>query len=277
MVVFNLSVDGGEKFANWRRPVKAESGGVGYYKHTKQIFPALLYYFPQTKFKVIITKRCIDLVHEQYLEAERMGFRFIDFVIDLNERGDYGITRDSSPSGTPWTEEDYSLLAEQMTLIAKEISVGLALGVERAHVTGIDGAIQGLLSTSTYEPSCKVLDNRTNVALSREETFCLHNFNLDAETAKKQYQEELKNNNYKCPKNPNCPLFKGCLAGSCLQDNLGQNGKLTIISDENCGFYKAFGVAALNILNFGNQIELGDFYGHWLQRFLREEDTKDAC
>lgn len=39
---FNLSVDGGEKFANWRRPVRANSGGYGYYTKVKEIF--LLFY-----------------------------------------------------------------------------------------------------------------------------------------------------------------------------------------------------------------------------------------
>lgn len=275
-IVFNLSVDGGEKFANWRRPLKSDSGGVGYYKHTKKIFPSLLYYFPQTRYKVIVTKRCIDLVYSQYLEAESLGFRNIEFVIDLNERGEYGVTRESHPTGTTWSKEDFDLFSEQMVLIAKEISAGLALGIERAHVTGIDVVLRNLISNFSEEPVCRVLDERTNVALSREETFCLNNFGLSAEKAKELYYKELEENNYSCPKDPSCPFYKGCLSGSCLQDNYGQNGKLTEVSEENCGFYKAFGVAALNILNFGNEVKIGDFYAHWLQKFLREEDY-NAC
>lgn len=272
IVVFNLSVDGGEKFANWRRPLKSDSGGIGYYKHVKNIFPALLYYFPNTKYKVIVCKRCIDLMLSQYLEAEKMGFRNIDFVIDLNERGIFGITRDSSPSGEAWSQEDYNLFTEQLVEIAKEICSGLAVGIERAHVCGIDNIIASLLQNNYEEPACKVLDNRTNSPMSRNETFCLKNFGFSPESAKNQYLTELEKNEYKCPRDNKCPFFKGCLQYSCLQDNYGENGQLTYISTPNCNFYKGFGIAALNILNFCHNVDTGPFIGVWLSKFLKEGD-----
>lgn len=274
IVVFNLSVDGGEKFANWRRPLRSDSGGVGYYKHVREIFPALLYYFPNTKFKVIVTKRCIDLMVSQYHEAERLGFKHIDFVIDLNERGTFGITRDSNPSGTFWTEEDYQEFAEQLVKIAQEICAFLAVGIEKSHVTGIDNALKGLFSSSIKEPSCRVLDHRRNTSMSRTETFCLENFDFDPETARKQYHEELEKANYKCPRDPDCLFFKGCLEGSCLQDNFGENGELIKIASPNCGFYRGFGIAALNILNFCHQFESDTFIQEWLTQFLTKEEVE---
>ena len=77
---------------------------------------------------------------------------------------------------------------------------------------------------------------------------------------------------YKCPRDENCPFFKGCLESSCLQDNYGENGQLTYVSTPNCGFYKAFGVAALNILNFCYTTDTGPFTSEWLAQFLGEED-----
>lgn len=272
IVIFNLSVDGGEKFANWRRPLKSDSGGAGYYKHTKNIFPALLYYFPDTRYKIIVCKRCIDLMYSQYLEAQKMGFRNIDFVIDLNERGTYGITRDSNPTGTVWGEEDYQKFTDQLVMIAKEICLGLSFGIEKSHVVGIDNVIRNLFSNKFKEPSCKVLDKRTNSPMNRVETFCLYNFNFTPESAKEKFYEELKENQYKCPRDSNCPFFKGCLEGSCLQDNYGENSKLTYVSTPNCGFYKGFGVAALNILNFCHSVDTGPFISEWLSQFLGEED-----
>lgn len=269
-VIFNLSVDGGEKFANWRRPVKEISGGAGYYKKVKEILPALLYYFPDTRYKIIVPKRCIDLVHEQYLEGERMGFRLIDFVIDLNERYTSTVYKNTQPTGDIWAEEDYVAFSEQMARIGVEIAKGLSFGIERAHVVGIDNCLKGLLcKDDILLPACRVLDGRCATPLNQEERFCLSSVGIpDRDAANKIFFDELKAKNMKCSRNPDCVLYKGCLFGSCLQDNLAETGKATDISVDVCGFYSGFGRAAINILEFGNQFGKKGFYQNWLYQYM---------
>lgn len=122
-----------------------------------------------------------------------MGFRNIEFVIDLNERFVGGVTRDTEPIGKPWTEEDYQALADQMNLIATEIAKGLPFGIERAHVVGIDSAIRGLLSKERMIfPECRVLDGRTSTPMNREEHFCLSNLGvMNWEQARNKLFKEL--------------------------------------------------------------------------------------
>lgn len=270
-VSFNLSVDGGEKFSNWRRPLKSDSGGVGYYKKTKEIFPYLLYYFPMTKYKVIVTKRCIDLMREQYLEAESLGFRNIEFVIDLNEKNTNGNLKRTTltPTGTVWEEKDYKAFYQQIMAIAVEISMGLANGIERAHIVGIDNFLKGMLNKSSNIPQCRILDGRTTKGLSREQTSCLKCVGIENEfQASEQFFIELKENGNKCPRNKECKYYNICLSTSCLQDNMVTSGKLTVPAIDFCKFALAYGDAAIKILNFGNQFVEEEFYSMWLNKYI---------
>lgn len=63
---------------------------------------------------------------------------------------------------------------------------------------------------------------------------------------------------------------------SCFQDNLAENGELSYISTEFCGFFRGYGQAALQILNFGNQYGKEGFYSHWLSQYTKGE-MENAC
>ena len=43
-------------------------------------------YFPKTPFRIIINPRYVDLLYQQYLEAENLGFRYFTFILDFESR-----------------------------------------------------------------------------------------------------------------------------------------------------------------------------------------------
>lgn len=59
-VSFVLSIDGDERLTNYLRPNKMDADGVGYFNIVRKIFPILLYYFPKTPYRIIISPRYID-------------------------------------------------------------------------------------------------------------------------------------------------------------------------------------------------------------------------
>ena len=61
----------------------------------KKIIPTMLYYFPMTPFRIIVNPRYIDLLYQQYLEAERLGFRYFTFVLDFESRPDRKLNKDT--------------------------------------------------------------------------------------------------------------------------------------------------------------------------------------
>lgn len=266
-VAFNLSVDGGKHFADWRRPLKSDNAGVGFYDKVKEIFPYLLYYFPETPWKMIIPRRCIDLVRDCYLEAEGLGFKSINYVIDLNERPSIGISKNLSGDGTKWSEEDFGELEKQMMLIADEILFGFEKRRERAMVMGIDIALTGMLSPefllNRNSTRCNVINGAANISTDKNETKCMHEV--------KNLQEWYDKKPLKCPKNESCLFWAGCFFNSCLKDNFDYSRDIFNIEPTHCHFTRAYGMAAYKILSVGNKVfQDNEFYRKFLSRYVRE-------
>lgn len=93
-VEFVLSVDGDDKLTNYLRPVKANTSRTGYMKKLREILPTLLYYFPNTPYRIIISPRYVDILHEMYLFAESLGFRYFTFILDFESRPNAPLKKD---------------------------------------------------------------------------------------------------------------------------------------------------------------------------------------
>lgn len=114
VVDFVLSIDGDERLTRYLRPVRANRYGVGYIEKLKEILPTLLWYFPRTPFRIIVSPRYVDCLHQMYLYAEQLGFRHFTFILDFE-------TRPSNPIKNPWTVNDTKKLQEELNKIVLEI------------------------------------------------------------------------------------------------------------------------------------------------------------
>jgi hypothetical protein len=52
----------------------------------EKILPTLLFYFPDTPYKIIVHPRYVDLLHEMYRDAAELGFKFFSFILDFESR-----------------------------------------------------------------------------------------------------------------------------------------------------------------------------------------------
>ena len=80
--------------------------------HGIQLRLYLQYYFPNTIAKLIINNRYVDLLYENYLELERVGFRKVSLILDFNSRPSYA----THPTTRPiiqrlWNDEDTKIFS----------------------------------------------------------------------------------------------------------------------------------------------------------------------
>ena len=252
-VHFTLSVDGDEKLTNYLRRNKTNKYGIGYMKKFKEICPSLLYYFPETPFKMIISPRYVDKVYETYLFAERLGFKSFNLFMDFNCR-----TYDPSPIKTPmWTEDDTEELAKQLDLIGLEILMGWKIGVERMHVTNCDNILSWLLSNNEfdlYKYPCQVFNKRSLSSIfGEEEGHCLEQWFDSLDEAKEALLKEYNNNDGKCPKDPNCECFPYCANNNCIANALKQYYKFFEIEDQECIFNKVAFNMIMKVVAIANE------------------------
>ena len=66
----------------WRRP-NSNGFQYDYWDKIEPMFPAILYYFPNTIWKSIISKRLIPFLPKIYCAAANYGFRYIHFELDF--------------------------------------------------------------------------------------------------------------------------------------------------------------------------------------------------
>lgn len=101
IVNLNLSVDGPREVAMWRRP-SASGKEYTYWDEFEKNIPHILYFFPYTTWKSILSKRLIPYMAMIYSAAASYGFRSINFELDFNEQP----WRETS-NGEAWTDKDW--------------------------------------------------------------------------------------------------------------------------------------------------------------------------
>lgn len=251
-VNFVLSVDGGEKLTNYLRPVNTNVYKVGYMRQLKKILPTLLYYFPQTPFRIIVNPRYVDLLYEQYLEAEQMGFKYFTFILDFECRPD------SPKKGVIWTDEDTKVLQEQFDLIIQEILLGFHEGIKKPQVIEINKIVQFLLKQTPYDVNnlpCQVFVGRSNYTIQNPEddSYCMSLYYPDMEDAKKALYDAYQERNHQCLKDPNCPAFEYCAQSCCPQYCLAKNNQFFDFDDLECATNKIMYQLGLKFLSIANE------------------------
>lgn len=253
---FVLSVDGGEKLTNYLRPVKSSPYKVGYYKKLKSILPTLLFYFPLTPFRIIVNSRYVDLLYEQYLEAERLGFKYFSFILDFGQRPNKLITN-------PWTEEATQILDQQIALIIQDIILGYKNNIKKPELTDINKIIYFLLKQKPYSPEnyeCGVFNGRdTSSILSNDKNISCFG-NKDLNQIYKTLEQEYKKCNHKCQKDNNCFAFEYCAQTSCPKGALEYNHQFFQPEELECIQIKVLYYNTLKFLDIMNQEENQDYF-----------------
>lgn len=277
-VRFVLSVDGDHRLTNYLRPVRNSKYHIGYMKKLEKILPTLLYYFPMTPFRMIINPRYVDLVYDQYLFAERMGFRRVTFILDFNTR-EYNPRRGNKP----WTQEDTEALKEQFIKIAREISAGLDLGLWRPMVIEFERVMKTLLNMQEgFDPTrdlpCRLADGRTLTTVYGNNSHCLSQDFPDREVPLQMMRDEYAACNGKCPVNPDCQAFQYCLRNFCPKNAYDQYGKFLRFEHLECALNQAVYEAALVLMyNYNASEGKNPYFNHYLASLIEGGGESCGC
>ena len=252
-VSFVLSVDGNEKLTNYLRPVKSNKYRIGYFKKLKEILPTLLYYFPATPYRIIVNPRYLDLLYQQYLIAEQLGFRYFTFILDFECRPSKTI------KGITWNDEHTKMLQEQLDLIVQEIILGFEAGIKKPRVVEIDKVITFLFNQKPFTPDelvCKVFDGRTLYTLSNKEkeTYCMGNSYPNRQDAWNTIMNAYNSLEGKCPMDSNCPALEYCATQMCPKDSLDAHGEFFHGEELSCITNRVCYESALKLLSIANEV-----------------------
>jgi sulfatase maturation enzyme AslB (radical SAM superfamily) len=253
-VSFVLSVDGNEALTNYLRPVKSSPYHVGYFKKLKTIIPTLLYYFPKTPFRIIINPRYVNLLYEQWLEADKLGFKFFTFVLDFESRPERDL-----PNKKKWSDKDTQILSEQIDLILRDIIIGFVEGIKKPTIVEIDEAVQYLLNPVEFSPEnlpCEVFSGRTlNTLYSPEKhDYCMASYYPNKEDAKEALMEAYNKRNHHCLKDEECLAFEYCAYRNCPQSCLTRRNGFFDFETLECIIRKISYYGALKFLKTCNEI-----------------------
>lgn len=256
-VNFVLSVDGNEKLTNYLRPVYNSSTKTGYFKQFKQIVPTLLFYFPQTPFRIIVNPRYVDMLYEMYVEATRLGFKYFTYILDFESRPGREIPKDKKV--IYWEEKHTKILAEQMDLILTDIIEGYMQGIARPQLIEINKVIQFLLNQKPFNPDdlpCQIFNERTLSTLYNPNDLvnCLSGAFPNLAEAKEKLIAAYQECNHKCSKDNNCPTFEYCALTCCPQASYTQRSGFFDFDDLECVVNKISYNAAIKLLAVANDL-----------------------
>lgn len=253
-VRLNLSVDGPREIAMWRRP-NSNGFQYDYWDKIEPMFPAILYYFPNTIWKSIISKRLIPFLPKIYCAAANYGFRYIHFELDFEEQPW------RAGRGEAWTEEDYKkyeLAVEYITAIMVDM---LKDGRRPVIEMRMDDYIRFLMNQNNRGPftinsvNCGIAARRDITSLyNREKAICLDSVcgkeKCSLDSLFKKIEEDYKKG---CPINKDCQFFDFCARFSCLKDNYDCNENCLAPNPEFCNHARIWGTATLKFLTIGNE------------------------
>lgn len=234
-VRFNLSVDGGQKMAKYLRPFKNDKDYNGdYYKTFKKIAPTLLYYFPKTAWKTIVSKYNVHKLPEIYSDAMEIGFRRFHWTPDLREISADRLRENHDEKNflTKWDDEQYYDL-----FIAYSQMLEIMLScLKKGIIPPIDSHLARYIKHYILDDkpndfrdiiSCGVLHGRENTTVFGEgktSMCCAGKLGITIEEFNHQMYNEFLSNRGRCPNDSDCGHYEYCLKYSCLQDNIEDNG-----------------------------------------------------
>ena len=254
-----LSVDGNEKLTNYLRPVIASPYHTGYYKRLKEILPSILFYFPNTPYKMIVHPRYVDLLHEMYLNAADLGFKYFSFILDFESRPDREIPKDKEL--VYWNDNYTAILSEQLDLIIQDIIIGYAQNQALPRVLELDKIITYLMARKSFSSKnlpCQLFNNRTLTTLYNPEKTDMNCFSgsdfktLDEVEAQLNFQylchEKI------CDRDAECPAFEYCALHCCPQLSYMNSGRFFDFDYLECAVNKVCYKGAIKLLSVANDI-----------------------
>ena len=255
-----LSVDGNERLTNYLRPVIASPYRTGYYKKLKEIIPSLLFYFPNTPYKIIINPRYVDLLYEMYLNATDLGFKYFTFILDFESRPNRKIPKNKEL--VYWNDNYTTILSEQVDLIIQDMIMKFANGQSPVRVVDLDKVVTYLMNPIPFSADnvpCKVFNNRTLTTLYQPEGTNLNCFSgIDCfdnlrEIAKQLNYEYLCHNKI-CNYDENCPAFEYCALHCCPQLSYMETEHFFNFDYLECVVNKICYKGAIKLLQISNEI-----------------------
>ncbi len=270
-VQFYLSMDGPREIALWRRP-NAYNNNYDYWDRVEKIIPIILYYWPHTAWKSIISKRLIPFLPKIYLAAANYGFKMVHFEMDFEEqpwrqgRGDY------------WTDEDYAnyqlavdTIVLSMVQIFKEggippMEMGMASYISRSLKS------EGKTDFTARSLNCGLAAHRDlSSVYKREASHCMgeveSRLGVSFEEILTMIEEDYAEG---CGHDKSCPFFDYCARFACTKDNYSASGHFMTPNEEWCHKTKIFNGAAVKLLSIGMEFLIKEpSYNEFIKNMLR--------
>lgn len=275
-VSFVLSIDGNEKLTNYLRPVNSTITKTGYFKQLKTIIPTLLFYFPQTPFRIIINPRYVDLLYEIYVEATRLGFKYFTYLLDFESRPGRIIPKNKTV--IYWEEKYTQILEQQVNLILEDIIDGYIKGIARPRLTDLDKAVKFLLNKETFNIEnlpCQLFSGRTLNTLYNPDrsSHCFEGCIPNLEDVKIKMIEAYNRQNHICSKDNKCQSFEYCALTCCPQNSYTQRTGFFDFDDLECVVNKISYNGAIKFLTICNELcPKSKLYQQYINSLLIKEE-----
>jgi len=260
-VSFTLSVDGDKYLTNYLRPTKDETKYLtGYADGFEKNAPLLLYYFPNTQFKIIVGPRTADLLYKQYLYAEKLGFKSIRVILDLSLEEKDG----KNAAQLVWTEKAINCLQKEFKKIITHSVMTFMENKMPTSVSNIDQYLTFICQGAERELNCAILNGRSLISTANKDLdpskdplsrFCMSDyFNGSFEQFKEEYERQSAQITY-CLKDQDCKLFKFCKYVCCIKAGLDKSGNFFDFYESDCILNSIVGVITHNFLQFFEELK----------------------
>lgn len=280
-VKFNLSLDGPREIAMWRRP-NAWNQKYDYWDTVEKNIPAILYYFPTTHWKSIISKRIIQFIPKIYEAAASYGFKYIQFEQDFEEQG-WRAASQSGGTKTGWTEQDYARYKAAIDCCLTMMVQSFKNGSYPLLEVSMYKYLMFALSGKNEEPftiesvNCGIAARRgLSSVYNREGGICISSIMRDENKTVEEIFQDIENEYVEgCHRDSSCPYFNYCARFVCLKDNYTQNGHYLTASEEKCYHTRFWNDAAVKLLQIGNTfLSDNETYRKFIWDFAKKGERK---
>lgn len=272
--IFNLSVDGPREISLYQRPNNGNYK-FDYWDTVVKNFPAILYYFPNTPWKSILSKRLIPFMPKIYDAAMRYGFRTLDLQIDFGEQP----WRENHQEGVKawgdkeWEEYEKSMQAISLMMVnalEDEKWPTLTSLSKKCLIYILNKGIEDSPFTAD-DIACGVVGDREIVTVQAKESMsCLRDMANTMKMSPEDYIKKL-NEDYKlgCQNDKNCEFFDFCARYLCIKDAVKGFGHPYRFAPDYCQEVKIVMKNMLLFLKYCNQyLKNSKIYHAFLGSFL---------
>lgn len=280
-VRFNLSLDGPREIAMWRRP-NAWNQNYDYWDTVEKNIPAILYYFPTTTWKSIISRRIIQFIPKIYQAAASYGFKYIHFEQDFEEQ-EWRKSSNSGGTKPAWTEQDYKRYQAAIECCIPMMIKSFTEGAYPLLEVSMYKYLNFCLSGEQGKPFT-IESVNCGIATKRGQTSVYNRQGGNCLTPIAQQQGKTIDDIFKdieaeysqgCQRDPKCQYFDFCARFVCLKDNYTQNGHYLTGSIEKCYHTKFWNDAAVKLLRIGNTfLSDNEIYRQFLWSFVKKGEKK---